>query len=67
MITLSAELVMWGLLASASFCTFMIGRHIGSGEQSQTIENTILYLVENGFVRFKRTNGEIELLPLEEE
>ena len=45
----------------------MIGRYYGQGDKDDTIKHTIDYLVEGGFVRYQRRDGEIELIPLDEE
>lgn len=67
MITISAQIIMWVLLAAIAACAFMIGKLHGEGEKNSTIENTINFLVEGGFVRYQRRNGEIELIPLNDE
>lgn len=67
MIVVSAEVVKWVLILGASLCAFMIGKHLGAKEENQTIENTINYLIENGFLRWRKTDGEIELIKLNEE
>lgn len=67
MITLSAELISWILIGGASLCAFMIGKHVGEKDQNTTIENTINFLIDEGFLRWRRNNGEIELIKLDEE
>jgi hypothetical protein len=67
MIVISAEVLKWAIILAASFCAFMIGKNIGARKEDQTIENTINYLIENGFLRWRKTNGEIELIKLDEE
>lgn len=67
MFVVSAEVVKWVLILGASLCAFMIGKNIGARKEDQTIENTINYLIENGFLRWRKTNGEIELIKLDEE
>ena len=67
MIYISSQAVLWILLAGAAGCAFMIGRHYGEGDENDTIEHTIDYLVEGGFVRYRTRDGEIELIPLDEE
>jgi len=45
----------------------MIGKSITQNSQDLIIEKTIMYLVENNLVRWKKDeNGEIELLRLDE-
>lgn len=63
---ISITTVMWSLFAAASACAFMIGRHYGEGDKDATIENTIHFLVDGGYVRWRNKNGEIELIPLDE-
>ena len=58
--------IQWILLAAASGCAFMIGIVWSDNRKEEIIESTIIYLVENNFVKAKRVDGEIELLPLDE-
>jgi hypothetical protein len=67
MILISAEVVKWTIVLAASFCAFMIGKTVGGQKENETIENTINYLIDNGFLRWRKTNGEIELIKLNEE
>ena len=47
--------------------SFLIGRDFGKKSSEDVIEQTILYLCNEGFVFYKRDpNGEIEILKLEE-
>lgn len=67
MIYISVQTIQWLLIASASFCAFMIGKAISKRNSDELIENTIQYLIENKFVRWKRDeNGEIEIIPIDE-
>jgi hypothetical protein len=50
-----------GLLA----CGFVIGKRYGEGLKDETIERTIDYLIENNFVKWKKVENEIELIPLD--
>lgn len=56
------------LLSGGIFgCAYMIGRNHGAGIKDDTIEDTINYLIEEGFLRYKRVgNGEVEILKLDE-
>jgi len=65
MFYISVQTVLWILLAAAAGCAFMIGRYYGEGDKDDTIKHTIDYLVEGGFVRYQKRDGEIELIPLE--
>jgi hypothetical protein len=67
MIVLSPLVVQWALFIAASVSSFMIGKSYFQADQDKVIERTIMYLVENGLVRWERNeDGEIELLKLEE-
>ena len=59
-------IIMWGLLAGASVAAFMIGKYWSMRDRDMAIEDTIVYLVENNFVRSSKIDGEIELIPLDE-
>ena len=59
-------IIMWGLLAAASGAAFMIGKYWTMRDRDMAIEDTIIYLVENNFVRSRKIDGEIELIPLDE-
>lgn len=62
---LDPTLISWLLLGAASVCAFMVGKNWGIEERDEIIENTILYLIENNFVRAKKVNGEWELQDLD--
>lgn len=62
---LDPTLISWLLLGAASVCAFMVGKNWGNEERDEIIENTILYLIENNFVRAKKVNGEWELQDLD--
>lgn len=60
-------IVDWAILLGASFCAFMVGYTYNNISRDSIIENTILFLVENKLVKWKRDqNGEIELLPIDD-
>jgi len=44
----------------------MIGLLWSDNKREAIIESTIMYLVENNYVKAKHIDGEIELLPLDE-
>lgn len=67
MIVISGEATKWAVILGASFCAFMIGKSVGAYQENKTIENTINYLIDNGFLRWRKTDGEIELIKLNEE
>lgn len=67
MIEIPTVYMLWILMAGASICAYMIGRHMSLRDNDLVIENTIKFLVENELVKWKYDeNGEIELLPLDE-
>ena len=67
MIEIPTVYMLWILMAGASICAYMIGRHMSLRDTDLVIENTIKFLVENELVKWKYDeNGEIELLPLDE-
>ena len=59
-------IIQYILIAGASVCTFMIGLLWSDNKREAIIESTIMYLVENNYVKAKHIDGEIELLPLDE-
>lgn len=59
-------IVQWILLAAASGCAFMIGVAWADNRKEEIIEDTIIYLVDNNYLKAKKVDGEIELLPLDE-
>lgn len=59
-------IIQWLLLAAASGCAFMIGIVWSDNRKDEIIENTIIYLVDNNYLKAKKVDGEIELLPLDE-
>ena len=67
MVVISVQTIQWLLIGCASICAFMIGRAVALKKNDDLIETTIMYMVENKLVRWKRDeNGEIEILPLED-
>ena len=59
-------LVSWLLLAAASVCAFMIGKTYSHTSKEDVIENTILWMIDNNFVRaHKNVDGEWELEDLD--
>jgi hypothetical protein len=62
---ISTQVILWTLFSAAALIAFMIGRLLEFKEQDETIEKTILFLVDNDMVRWETNDdGEIELLPL---
>lgn len=60
-------IISWALIAGASICAFMVGLLWGERKTEETINNTILYLIENNFVKARKINGEWEILNLDGE
>jgi len=60
-------IIQWVIFFAASVCAFMIGYSVNNMSKDKIIETTILWLVDNKLVKWKKDeNGEIELLPLDE-
>lgn len=57
--------VSWLLIAGASACAFMVGKTYNAMSKDEVIETTILWMIENNFVKAKKVNGEWELLDLD--
>ena len=64
---LDPTLVNWLLIGGASACAFMIGKSWNSLTRDEIINNTIVYLIENNFVKAKKVDGEWEILDLDGE
>jgi len=56
----------WLLIGGASLCAFMIRKNFRLFTTEDVIENTIIYLIENNYVKAKKINGEWEILELDE-
>lgn len=59
-------IMQWGIILGASVCAFMIGMLWSENRKEAIIENTIVYLVDNGFMRAQKIDGEYEILKLDE-
>lgn len=58
----------WALILGASFCAFMVGRLLYQQTEDEVIEKTVLYLIQNNFIRAQKTpDGEWEILDLDGE
>ena len=60
-------IVSWLLIAGASVCAFMIGRGFNNLSKEEIVNDTIIYLIENNFVKAKEVNGEWEILDLDDQ
>ena len=56
-----------GFAVAFALCGFMIARGVYRHRQEDIIEGTIVYLVENNFVKAKKVDGELEIIKLTEE
>ena len=62
------EIMQYVILALLSMCAFMIGFSWSNKKQEEIIENTIIYLCDNGFIRNKiLENGDTEILKIDED
>lgn len=60
-------IIQWALIGGASFAAFMIGLGWSKNSKEAAINDTIIYLIENNFVKSRLVDGEHELIPLDEE
>ena len=60
-------IISWLFIAGASLCAFMIGKNFANASKEEIIEDTIIYLIENNFVKAKQVNGEWEILDLDDQ
>ena len=59
-------LVTWLLFGCACLCAFMIGKTYSHSSKEDVIETTILWMIDNNFVKaHKNTDGEWELEDLD--
>lgn len=59
------SLISWLIIAAASICSFMIGISVSKYTREQIIEETIVYLIQNNFIKAKKVDGEWEILDLD--
>ena len=65
---LDPVLIQWALIGGASICAFMAGREWGGRKTNDTIEDTINYLCNEGYIKHKiNSDGEIEIQKLFDE
>lgn len=48
--------IQWLIIGGAAFCAFMIGKLLGEKKLEDQIEDTIEYLIQEGFIKARR-NG----------
>jgi hypothetical protein len=59
--------VSWILFGAASLVAFIIGYNFNNHSKEEVIEETILYLIHNNFIRAKKVNDEWEIIELDKE
>lgn len=56
--------IQWAIILGASYCAYMVGKNQHAKERDDTIEDTITYLCEEGYIRHRNlADGEIEIMP----
>ena len=64
---LSPELITWIFIGAISFCAFMIWLNWGRQQTNDIIDQTVMYLINEGYVKARKDfKGEWELIPSEE-
>lgn len=65
---LDPVLIQWAFYGGASFCAFMVGKEWGQRKTTNTIEDTINHLCQEGYLKHKtNSDGEIEIIKLHDE
>ena len=59
-------IIQWLCLAGISVCAFMVGYNYSRNKDETVINDTIVYLIQNNFVRAKKVDGEWEIMALDE-
>ena len=60
------NLIFWFMLGAISICAFMVG-FCAEDKKETVIEETIMYLIKNGYLQARKTDsGEWDIIPLEE-
>ncbi len=60
-------IISWLLIGFASAAAFMIGYYFKDNEQDQIINDTIMYLINNNYVKGELVNGEWDIIQLDDE
>ena len=55
--------LMWLIVVGSIYCAYTVGRNQLKKDHEDTIEDTITYLCESGFIRHRKVNGEVEIMP----
>ena len=66
MFGIDPTVIQWLCIAGVSVCAFMIGRAYQDRSNETIIEDTIVYLIENNFLRARKKDGEYEIIALDE-
>jgi len=64
--SIDPNIITWLLLGAASACAFMIGKTYSHNTTDAIIENTILWMINNNYVRAKKVDGEWEIIDLDQ-
>jgi hypothetical protein len=67
MVLIDPGLLTFILCAGIFGTSFAIGFYRGRTEKDDIIEQTIVYLCENGYLKHENHNGEIEIIKVENE
>lgn len=59
-------IIQWLCLAGISVCAFMVGYNYGKNKDETVINDTIVYLIQNDYLRAKKVDGEWEIMALDE-
>lgn len=59
------NIILWIFVGCISICSFMIGLHWARYRNDYLINETIMYLIHNNYIRAKKVDGEWEILELD--
>jgi hypothetical protein len=59
-------IIQWLCIAGVSVCAFMIGYNYSNHKQEEIINDTVVYLINNNYIRAKHVNGEWEIIALDD-
>ena len=57
-------IIQWLLLGGGAFCAAMMGYNYGKQKDETVINDTIVYLIENDYLRARKLDGEWEIIQL---
>lgn len=58
--------IQWLCFAGIALCAFMIGLNWARHKNEMLINETIMYLIHNNYIRAKQVDGEWEILELDQ-